>query len=207
VPIDCVVFDLGNVLIEWDRRFLYEKLISEPADLDRFLEEVLTLDVNADLDRGVPLADVTEALVSAHPDERALIEAFRDRWSETLGAVIAESVELLDELAAGPTRLFALSNWGSDTFRIALPRLPFLDRFEGVVISGDVGLVKPDPAIFELLCARFGIDPRRAVFVDDGAANVRVAAELGFRTVHFSSAARCRAELITFGLDLVGPPS
>ncbi len=207
MPIDCVVFDLGNVLIEWDRRFLYEKVIAEPAALERFLDEVLTLEVNAELDRGVPLAEVTAALVRDHPDARELIEVFRERWSDTLGAVITGTVEILDELAGGPTRLYALSNWGRDTFRIAEPRLPFLDRFDGVLISGDVGLVKPDPAIFELACTRFAIDPARSVFVDDGDANVRAAAALGFGTVHFSSPAQCRTELIGFGLDLAVAPS
>ena len=143
--IDTVVFDLGNVLVRWDRRLLYEQLIDDPVELDRFLDEVLTLDVNEDLDRGVPLAEVTAALTARHPDDTELIDAFRTRWPETLGEVIAETVEIVEQLR-GRVRLFALSNWGRETFEMSLPRLPFLEGFDGLVISGREGVVKPQPA-------------------------------------------------------------
>lgn len=202
MPIDSVVFDLGNVLVEWDRRFLFEKLIPDEAALRHFLDEILTLDINADLDRGVPLGEVTAALATRHPGHAELIHAFRDRWPETLGEILDESVLILDELAKLPVRLLALSNWGKDTFALAAPRLPFLDRFEALVISGREGVVKPDPAIFELMVERHGLDPERTVFIDDGAANIAAAAALGFATIHFTSASQCRAELIALGLDL-----
>jgi 2-haloacid dehalogenase len=202
VPIDAVVFDLGNVLVRWDRRFLYEKLIDDPVELARFLDEVLTLEINAELDRGVPLADVTADLARRFPDDRRLIEAFRDRWPETLGAILWDTVEILEELRTLPLTLLALSNWGRDTFAIAEPHLPFLRHFDGLVISGREGVVKPDPAIFELLCERHGVDASSAVFIDDSAANTETAASLGFHTVHFVDPAQCRRELIDLGLDL-----
>ena len=202
MPIECVVFDLGNVLVEWDRRLLFEKLIDDEGELDRFLDEVLTLDINADLDRGVPLAEVTAALAVAHPDERELIEAFRDRWPETLGEIITGSVEILDELANMPVTLLALSNFGRDTFAMAEPHLPFLARFHGLVISGREGIVKPDPAIFELLCDRHGVTPEQTVFIDDSPVNIAAAADLGFQTVLFESPRQCRAALRSLGLDL-----
>ena len=202
MPIDTVVFDLGNVLVEWDRRLLFEKLIDDPVELDLFLDKVLTLEVNADLDRGVSLADVTAALAGRHPAHRHLIEAFRDRWPETLGAVLADSVAILEELRALPLTLLALSNWGRETFASAMPHLPFLRHFDALVISGQEGVVKPDPAIFELLCARHEVDPARAVFIDDSAANVAAADALGFHTVHFATSPQCRRELIGLGLDL-----
>ena len=205
MPIKSVVFDLGNVLIEWDRRLLFEKLIDDPADLDRFLGEVLTLDVNADLDRGVSLADVTEALAARHPADRELIDAFRDRWPETLGAVIPGSVDILAELADGGPTLLALSNWGCDTFDLAVPHLSFLEYFDGLVISGRERIVKPDPAIFELMCDRHGIEPATSVLIDDDATNIATARLLGFHTVHFASPRQCRHELRAFGLDLAAP--
>lgn len=202
VPIDAVVFDLGNVLVPWDRRFLFEKLIDDPAELDRFLDEVLTLEVNAGLDRGVPLAEVTDALAARFPEERELIEAFRDRWPETLGEIISGSVAILEELRRLPLTLLALSNWGRDTFAMSEPHLPFLRHFDGIVISGREGVVKPEAEIFELLCERHGVEPARAVFIDDSAVNVGAAEALGFRTVHFSDPGQCRSELIALGLDL-----
>lgn len=207
MPIDTVVFDLGNVLVRWDRRFLFSKLIDDADELDRFLDDVLTLDVNAELDRGVPLAEVTASLAQRFPAERSLIEAFRDRWSETLGDILWDTVAILEELRARSVTLLALSNWGRDTFLVAEPHLPFLQHFEGMVISGREGVVKPDPAIFEVLCARHGVDPASAVFVDDSAANIATARSLGFRTVHFVDPTQCRVELIAFGLDLAPPGS
>jgi 2-haloacid dehalogenase len=203
VPIECVVFDLGNVLVEWDRRRLYEKLIDDPVDLDRFLDEVLTLDINADLDRGVPLAEVTAALVARHPAHVELIDAFRDRWAETLGEIIDGSVAILEDLASTDVQLLALSNWGRDTFLTAEPHLPFLRHFHALVISGREGVVKPDPAIFELLCERHAVTPGRAVVIDDSQANVDAAYALGFQTVLFATPEQCRRELVELGLDLV----
>ncbi len=203
MPIDTVVFDLGNVLVEWDRRFLFEKLIRDPQALDHFLDEVLTLDVNADLDRGVSLGAVTAALADQHPTHRELIEAFRDRWPETLGETLSGSVAILEELRALPLKLLALSNWGRETFAAAEPHLPFLRHFDGLVISGREGVVKPDPVIFDLLCERHEVVPANAVFIDDSAANIASAQTLGFRTVLFTSPVQCRRELIALGLDLV----
>ena len=196
---ESVVFDLGNVLVRWDRRYLYEQLIEDPAELDRFLDEVLTLDVNADLDRGVPLAEVTAELAARHPEHAGLIDAFRTRWSETLGDVLHETVEIVEALR-GTVRLFALSNWGRETFELSRPRLSFLDGFDGLVVSGREGVVKPDPAIWLLLCERHGVDPASAVFIDDSPANVTAAAELGFTTVEFTSPAQLARELRTLGV-------
>ena len=199
MTIDTVVFDLGNVLVRWDRRLIYEQLIDDPTELDRILDEVLTLDDNEELYRGVPLAEVTAALAARHPDHAELIDAFRTRWVETLGGVIHETVAIVEQLR-GRVRLFALSNWGRETFDLGRPRLPFLDGFDGLVISGREGVVKPDPAIFELLCRRHEVDPARALFTDDSPANVTAAAALGFTTVLFESPARLAAALRSHGL-------
>jgi 2-haloacid dehalogenase len=196
---NAVVFDLGNVLVHWDRRLLYEQLIDDPDELDRFLDEVLTLDVNADLDRGVGLAEVTARLAERHPDHAELIDAFRERWTETLGETIDDTVEILDALR-GTVRLFALSNWGRETFELSRPRLPFLEWFDGLVISGREGVVKPDLAIWELLCERHDVDPGAAVFIDDSRANVMAAAALGFTTVEFTSPEQLAGELRSLGI-------
>lgn len=193
------VFDFGNVLVTWDRRLLYEQLIDDPVELDAFLDQVLTLDANAELDRGLPLVDVVESLVSRHRAHEALLRAFADRWIETLGPVIAETVEVVDELASGGHRLFGLTNWGADTYELARPRLTFLDRFDGVVVSGHEGVVKPERAIFDVLCERHEIDPERSVFVDDSEANVATAAAIGFEVVHFSGADALRSSLTELG--------
>jgi 2-haloacid dehalogenase len=151
----------------------------------------------------VPLEKVTAELSARHPGHADLIDAFRLRWPETLGPIIEESVAILEELTTLPVTLLALSNWGKDTFAVAEPLLPFLRHFEGLVISGREGVVKPNPAIFELMCLRHNVVPDRSVFIDDSAANIETAVSLGFETVHFLSPPQCRAALVELGLALL----
>lgn len=190
-----VVFDLGNVLVRWDRRFLYEQVIADPVELDWFLDNVLTLEENAVLDRGTSLHEMTADLARRHPDHAELVLVFRDRWIETMGGVIDGSLQLLRALVARGVPCFALSNWGRDTFALVESGFDWLELFDGVVISGREGVTKPDPAIFELLCERHGIDPAEALFIDDSPANIDTAAALGFATHQFVDPGSLQQEL------------
>lgn len=194
------VFDLGGVLIDWNPRYLYRHLFDDPADMERFLDEVGFAEWNHLQDAGRPFAVGLEELAAAHPARRQLLEAFIDRWPESLGGAIPASVDVVRELRDRGVRLLALTNWSAETFPVALDRFEFLDWFDGIVVSGELGVAKPDPAIFEHLLERFGIEARDAVFVDDSAANIEAAAALGFHSVHFEGPASLRAELTTLGL-------
>ncbi|MEE9416573.1 MAG: HAD family phosphatase [Acidimicrobiales bacterium] len=198
--ISVVVFDLGNVLIPWDRRFLFSKLIEDPIELDYFLDNVLTLAVNAKLDSGTSLDELSADLAAEYPQYSDLIEAFRTRWIETLGDPMDESVELLRRLQDRGVRCLALSNWGCDTFEQVQPVYPFLAWFDGRIISGYEGVVKPDPAIFNLLCSRYGVDPPEALFIDDSSNNIAAASELGFETHLFTSPAELESDLMNRAL-------
>jgi len=191
-----VVFDLGNVLIEWDRRNLFEKLIDDPAELQVFLDTVFTMEDNMELDRGRPLHDVASAVALRHPHQRDLVMAFADRWPETLGGVIDGTVQILDELSLNGVPLYALSNWGRDTFAMIEPNYSFFELFDGMVISGREGVIKPDPAIFDLLCSRHSFEPEDAVFIDDSGANIAAAMSLGFDAILFEQPDRLREQLV-----------
>lgn len=191
-----VVFDLGNVLIEWDRRNLFEKLIDDPNELQTFLDTVFTMEDNMELDRGTPLHEVASSVAARHPDQRELVMAFADRWSETLGGVIEGTVEILDELSLNGVPLYALSNWGRDTFAMIEPTYSFFELFDGMVISGREGVIKPDPSIFDLLCSRYGFVPEDAVFIDDSGANIAAAMSLGFDALLFERPDRLRQQLV-----------
>lgn len=194
--VDTVIFDLGNVLIEWDRRNLYSKLIDDADELDHFLDTVMTLEVNAQLDRGTPLGEVVRPVAERNPKYRELIEVFAERWIETLGDVITGSVDILLELASREVPLFALSNWGRDTFALIESDYEFFQAFDAMVISGQEGVVKPDPEIFEILCERHGLTPQRSVFIDDSPVNVEAALALGFDALLFESPALLRSQLV-----------
>jgi HAD superfamily hydrolase (TIGR01509 family) len=198
--IETVVFDLGGVLIDWDPRYLFRKLLPDDDTVERFLSTVCTPEWNARQDAGRPFAAGIEELLAVHPEHEALIRAYVERWAEMLGGPIAESVELLEELHAGGIPLFALSNWSSETFPVASDRYAFLGRFRGIVVSGHEGVAKPHPDIFRVLVRRFRLEPEACLLVDDSEENVRVADSLGFVTERFTSPPDLRRRLARLGL-------
>lgn len=202
-PIDTVVFDLGAVLIDWDPRHLYRSIFLDEAEMEHFLSTVCTPEWNAEQDRGRPLDEATKTLIADHPEHAELIEAYYGRWDEMLGEPIEGTVEIARELKRAGFRLVALSNWSAETFPRAQSRMTFLDDFDGVLVSGSVGLIKPEPEIFELFAKRHTVDVRHAVFIDDSPKNVEAAARAGFDAIRFESPEQLRAELTTRHL-LVG---
>jgi 2-haloacid dehalogenase len=195
-----VVFDLGGVLIDWDPRHLYRKLLADEAAVEEFLATVCTLEWNAEQDRGRPFAEGVAELVERHPAHADAIAAYHERWPEMLGGPIDGTVELLAELRADGVPVYALTNWSAETFGIARDRYEFLDWFDGVVISGEERMIKPDPAIFQLLLDRFGLDPEATVFIDDSEANVTAARQLGLDAVSFTDPTQLRHDLAALGL-------
>jgi 2-haloacid dehalogenase len=190
-----VVFDLGGVLIDWDPRYLYRKLLADEAAVEEFLATVCTPEWNAEQDRGRPFADGVAELVERHPVHAAAITAYHERWTEMLGGDIPGTVELLAELRETGVPLYALTNWSAETFGIARERFEFLAWFDGVLVSGEERIVKPDPAIFRLLLDRFGLDPETTFYVDDSPANVAAAGRLGFDAVPFTDPEQLRRDL------------
>ncbi len=189
------VFDLGNVLIEWDRRLLYRSLFPTEVELTRFLDTVYTLEANERLDRGQSLHDFTAEMAATNPAYAHEVLALRERWIETIGEVNDDVVTILRELRDGGVPVYALSNWNADTFAMVEPKHDFLQWFDGLVISGREGLVKPERAIFDLLAERYGIRLAEAVFIDDSPANVEGARAAGMDAVLFTDAATLRDEL------------
>lgn len=199
-PIEAAVFDLGGVLIDWNPRHLYRKLFEDERQMERFLTEVCSPGWNLSLDAGRSFEEGAAELLARHPRSEPLIRAWKERWEEMLGGAVPGTVEILEELHAAGLPLYALTNWSAETFPIGLRLFPFLGRFRHILVSGQVGLVKPDPRIFALLIERTGLTPERSVFIDDSRANVTAAQHIGFRAVRFTGADALRAELLRLGL-------
>jgi len=195
-----VVFDLGGVLIDWDPRHLYRKLFADEAAMEHFLATVCTREWHRHHDAGRSFAEGARILKDEHPDKAELIDAFGTRQGEMMAGPVAGSVEVLRELRDRGTPLYALSNWPAEGFPQARERFDFLQWFRGIVISGEVGAIKPQPRIYEVLLERFAIDPLRAVYIDDVEANAAAARPFGIHPIHFTNSAALRAELVTLGL-------
>jgi 2-haloacid dehalogenase len=199
-PVRAVLFDLGGVLIDWNPRHLYRRIFAEEAAMEHFLATICTQAWNEEQDCGRPFAEGVRLLVQRFPAFAEQIEAYDRRWQEMLKGPIADSVAVLAELRARAVPLFALSNWSQEKFPVARARFPFLEWFGGIVLSGEVGIKKPDPRIFELASERFGLSPPHTAYIDDVAANAAAAARLGFHAHHFVTPADLRRFLAGCGL-------
>lgn len=142
-----VVFDLGMVLIEWDPRHLYRKVFSDEAKMEWFLAEVCSPAWNLEQDRGRTWDDAIAEAIGRHPEWGKEIRLYRSRWMEMVPGAIAGSVDILEQLHARGTQLYAITNWNGETFWETRERFPFLSLFKDIVVSGDENLLKPEPAI------------------------------------------------------------
>ena len=200
-PVLAVVFDLGGVLIDWDPRHLYRSLFhGDDAAMETFLATVCTPEWNRQQDTGRPWSEAVATLIAEHPEQHELIRAYWERWPETLGDAIQPTVDVLADVRASGVPIYALSNWSAETFPAARPRYPFLEWFDGMVISGEVRVAKPDRRIYEALLERYELEPGSIVFIDDVAENVDAARALGIRSIRFTDGAALRRELIALGV-------
>jgi len=196
-----VVFDVGGVLLQWDPRHLYRKLFAgDDAAMEHFLGNVCTEEWNERQDAGRTFADAAAELLPAHADKAHLIHAFGRRFDEMIPGAIEETVDILRELKRAGVPLYAVTNWSAETFPSAQNRFDFFAEFDGIVVSGEEGVIKPDPRIFRILLDRYDIPAHAAVFIDDNPANADAATNLGIHGIHFRSAAELRRELVALGL-------
>lgn len=196
-----VIFDVGRVLVDWQIRFLYERLIPEGEALDAFLRDVVTEQWHFQHDAGRPFAETSAELTALHPQHAELIALFGPRFNDTNSAAIPGMPELLAELDAAGVPLFAITNFSGEFFPPFRAKYPAMfDRFRDIIVSGDEKMMKPDPAIYRLALDRFGLRAEEAVFVDDNPDNVAGAAALGIHAIHFTGEQPLRAELADLGL-------
>lgn len=206
MPIDAIVYDIGNVLIHWDPRHLYRKIFADPSEMEWFLANVCTGSWNLEQDRGRSWAEAEAEAIARHPRYEAQIRAFRARWIEMIPEPVEGMPTLLERTRAAGLRVLAISNFAADTFEEAAVRFPFLASFEGAAISGRLGMLKPEAGIYRWLIETHDVDPTRAIFVDDSPANVAGAAAMGFAALDFTSAKSFRADLARLGVLLQRGP-
>ncbi|WP_402465294.1 HAD family hydrolase [Isoptericola aurantiacus] len=203
--VDAVLFDLGNVLVGWDPYGAFAGL--DRAEVDAWMTEVDFARFNRAQDAGRSWSDAVAHLQVTRPHLAGLAEHYARRYRRTLTGPVPGAADVVDELDAGGVALYGLTNWAADTYHHAEPAAPAIGRLRDVLVSGRVGLAKPDPEIFRLAASRFDLRPQRTVFVDDTAANVEAARAVGFRAVHFTGTPALRTALADLGLPVTRPPA
>ena len=194
-----VVFDVGNVLIRWDPQRVYREMIPDDEKRAWFMQNVCTAAWNIEQDRGRSWEEGVALLVARHPEWESQIRAYDERWHEAVPGIIEDSVAVLAELKARGEQVYAITNFSREKWAECLIRFPFLQSFDGVVVSAHEGVIKPDPEIYHILLRRYGLAAADCVFVDDSAKNIEAARGVGMKAVHFVEPIDLRVELHKLG--------
>ncbi len=195
-----VVFDIGRVLIQWDLRHLYAKLIDDAEELDWFLANVVSEKWHHQQDEGRPLTEMVPELKAKFPQYAHLIDAYATRFSETIPGPVAGTHDLVARLKAAEVPLFGLSNFGADFWDEFRRNQPVFDGFQDIVVSGTEKCAKPDARIYEIAECRFALPPQELFFIDDKEENIAAATQRGWQGHVFTNAVRLEDELKTLGL-------
>jgi 2-haloacid dehalogenase len=187
-PIQAIIFDFGNVLLEWNPRYVYQRFFPhDPEAMEHFFKEVNFADWNLQQDKGRPFAEGVAILSEKFPHYAQLIQAYQDHWIDSVGAACDGTIEILKQLKQAGYPLYGLSNWSAETFPFAREKYDFFDLFDDFVLSGEVGHVKPEPEIFHIMLEKIGKPAEECLFIDDALTNINQAQKMGFAAIHFRS--------------------
>jgi 2-haloacid dehalogenase len=194
--IEAIIFDFGNVLLEWNPRYVYRRYFpDDEVSMENFLQEVNFMEWNAQQDKGRSFVEGVAELSRQFPQYSDLIRAYHENWKDSIGNHLEGTVEIMKRLKTAGYALYGLSNWSAETFPLMRDKFEFFSLFDDIVISGEIGMIKPEPEIFEHMLKRIHKPAGACLFIDDAAANVERAQTMGFATIHFQSPEQLEAEL------------
>ena len=199
MPTDAVVFDIGRVLIEWEPERFYDSRIGKARRKQLFADVPLHA-VNLEIDRGAPFRASVYNLANQHPDWREEIRWWHDCWLQMVPREIPHTVRLMQALQAKGTPVFALSNFGAETFGTASEAYPFLRGFDRTFVSAHLKCIKPEPEIYAILERETGAAPERLLFTDDRPENIDAAQARGWQTHLFTAPGPFAVRLVQEGL-------
>ena len=193
--INAIIFDFGGVLINWDPHRVFNKYFaSDTQAVDAFLKEINFTAWNLSQDKGYPFTQAVRELSAQHPQYASLIQAYDEEWEQSISGIIAETAEILYRLKAAGCHLYGLTNWSAEKFAIVRHKYKVFDLFEEILVSGEVKLIKPDPAIYRLLLKKIKYPPEACLMIDDSATNEEASRKMGFVAVHFTSPEQLESE-------------
>jgi 2-haloacid dehalogenase len=194
MKIENIVFDFGGVLVNWNPRYLYKDHFQNDKEMEHFLKNICTDEWNLEQDRGRTLMEGTVLLQNKFPEFHSMIQLFYDKWDTMLKSDIPETVSLLYKLKT-KYKIYGLTNWSAETISIAYDRFPFFKEFDGIVVSGQEKMIKPNKQIYHLLLDRYNLKAENTIFIDDNMDNIRAAEEIGFQGIHFESPSQLETRL------------
>ena len=201
--IDTIIFDLGNVLIRWDPRVIYQDYFETDEELKYFFDHVCTLEWNEQQDKGRLIKEATLSKISEFPSFEEPIRMYYDRWTEMLPGPVEGTPDILGKLYADRKyRLLALTNWSAELFPYALENFHFLEYFEGILVSGEEKMIKPNLEIYERFIDKFAVTPSKCVLIDDSVRNIKGAQKAGLKTIHFENSRQMGRNLKEMGITL-----
>jgi len=198
MKVENVIFDFGGVLVDWNPRYLYRDYFEDESEMENFLRSVCTDEWNVEQDRGRSLAEGTRLLQDKFPEFHSLIQLYYDKWEVMLHGDIPETVSLLYKLKE-KYKLYGLTNWSAETITIAYERFPFFREFNGIVVSGEEKMIKPDKQLYHLLLDRYNLNAGNTIFIDDNIKNIKAAEEMGMNAIHFENPGQLEAKLLSIG--------
>ncbi len=200
--IKTVIFDLGGVLVDWNPEYLYKKVFQgEPEKMKFFLNTVCNKDWNMEQDAGRTFEEGSQILLKDYPEYEKEIRLFFDRWEEMMKGEIEGTVLILNKLKElNKVKLYALTNWSSETFPIAKRRFNFLKYFEGIVVSGEEYTRKPFSKIYETTLNRFSLEAKHCIFIDDSIENIEAARKMGINALHYTDSIQLKADLQSYNI-------
>ncbi len=191
-----IIFDFGNVLVEWHPERVYGEYFGDEAKAWWFLRHVTDMNWRQRIDRGESQDACIEELQGRFPEYREAIVLYRDRWREMLTGEMPGMRELLTELKDTGYEIYGLTNWSMETFPEARRHFSILQMIDRYVVSAAEGYVKPDPQLFQVLLDRYHLQSDDCIFVDDNPDNVAAACQMGMKGIVFGGAENLRKELI-----------
>ncbi|HEY1192657.1 HAD family phosphatase [Flavobacterium sp.] len=196
--VKAIIFDFGGVLIDWNPSYLYRKVLSE-EEMNWFLTNICNEEWNREQDRGRKFSDGIAELKEKHANYASYIEMYYNRWDEMLNGEVSGTAKILGELKKS-YKIYGLTNWSAETFPIAFSKFAFFQLFDGIVVSGQEKLIKPEEDIFRLLLSRFDLKAEECIFIDDSRENAAAAGRLGFVSIHFKDSQQLKEDLLQFGI-------
>jgi len=197
--INSIIFDFGGVLVDWNPRYMYKDVFENNSEMELFLTQICSEDWNLQQDKGRSLSEGTRVLQDKFPEHRTNIQLYYDQWEKMLKSDIPENVAILLQLKL-KYKLYGLTNWSAETFPVALKRFSFFKYFDGIVVSGEEKMVKPDEDIFYLILKRYNLRAGNCLFIDDNLKNINTANKLGFSTIHLKEMTDLKTELSLLGI-------